>query len=509
MRAGITLLRAAALAGMFIAGAAGHQSAAAAMSPAKPNIVVISADDQALSSFNRELMPRTFHKLVDRSVNFENAIVATPLCCPSRAAFLTGQYGHNNGVLVNNYAFLRDKQSILPAWLKEAGYTTAHVGKYLNKFALFEPKPESAPTGWDFWRTNVGGPTYFDFTLGEDGRLVSYSGRDNYLTNVLSVHALELARELPEPFYLQVDHYAPHESGTGFARGCEGFASQSHPAEFRRFRNLRVPRPPSFNERNTRDKARGRNFPSRFGRKGRSRLTGQYRCMAASVHGLDRAIAFVIDELTRRGIFDETLFVFWSDNGFLFGEHRMAGKGVPYDGALRVPVVIKPPGSKLPRSVEAPVSNIDLAPTLTDYAGALPCAGGVCRQFDGRSLRPLIEGQNPAWSQNRPLLFESDPAPRARKITGGPVKGGSTFFCAYAGLWDAKHSYIHSVFQNKKKRACENRVDRSLFDLERDPYQVRALGSRKAARKRREWDALLARTLNCAGHTGSPAPACP
>ena len=516
MRLRISLAVAALAAGLAVAGAPGEPGPAAAAAPgaAPPNIVVISADDQALSSFNRELMPRTFHKLIDRSTEFRSAIVSTPLCCPSRATFLSGQYGHNNGVLVNNYAFLLEKQNILPAWLQEAGYTTAHVGKYMNKYSAFQPSPESAPAGWDFWRTNLGAPKYFDFTLGEDGKVVEYRGKDNYLTNVLSVHALELARTMPEPFYLQVDHYAPHESASeengGFARGCEGFASQSHPAEFRRFRNLRVPRPPSFNERDISDKAPARNLPRRFNERGETLLNRQYRCMAASVYGLDRAVAFVIEELTRRGVFDNTLFVFWSDNGFMFGEHRMFGKGVPYDASLRVPLVIKAPGARLPNRVDFPVSNVDLAPTLIDYAGGQPCVGTACRRLDGRSLKPLIEGQAPEWAPGRTLLFESDPVPRAHKLGGGAVKGGSSFFCAYAGLWDAKHSYVHSVFQNKRTRECEQKIERKMFDLEADPWQLRALGPKQAKAKRLYWDRLLLERLHCSGFDGAGgAPPCP
>lgn len=513
MRLRFSLVVAAALAGTVIVGGTGATAELRELRAAQPNIVVVSTDDQALSSFNRKFMPRTFKRLVARGASFENAIVATPLCCPSRAAFLTGQYGHNNGVLVNNYGLLLDKEQILPAWLQEAGYTTAHVGKYMNKYARFQPAPEVAPAGWDWWRTNLGEPKYFNFRLAEDGAAVDYSGGDQYLTDVLASHAKQLVRSMPEPFYLQVDHYAPHESGSlrngADASGCTGLAAQSRAADFTPFGSLKAPRPPSFDERNVSDKAPANNLPGRFGRAGRKALDLRYRCMAAAVYSFDRAMARLIDELTRRGLFDDTLFVFWSDNGFHYGEHRMAGKGTPFDESLRVPLVIKAPGSIAASASEAAVSNVDLAPTILDYAGAEPCVGDECRTLDGRSLRPLIEGETPSWSPGRALLFESDANFKARKISGAAVKGGSSFFCGYAGIWDAKHSYIYAVYQDKYARLCETEAERTLFDLENDPYQLRALGPNQAALKRSAWDALLRQHLDCAGHDGVSAPACP
>ena len=82
-------------------------------------------------------MPQTFDLIVDHGARFERAIVATPLCCPSRATFLSGQYGHNSGVLWNipGYGSLREPDNTLPVWLSRAGYRTVHIGRYLNLYA--------------------------------------------------------------------------------------------------------------------------------------------------------------------------------------------------------------------------------------------------------------------------------------------------------------------------------------------------------------------------------------
>jgi arylsulfatase A-like enzyme len=118
-----------------------------------PNVVVIQTDDQALGTFTDEVMPQTVAKLQERGTTFTQAIVSTPQCCPSRAAFFTGQYAHNNGVVSNipGYPLLDKPQSVLPAWLQKAGYRTAHIGKFLNGY---QPAIVPAP-GWTRWRTAV------------------------------------------------------------------------------------------------------------------------------------------------------------------------------------------------------------------------------------------------------------------------------------------------------------------------------------------------------------------
>ena len=126
----------------------GDQQGAAAE---RPNIVVIVTDDQDTGSFTRKLMPKTFG-LMDGGTRLTNFTIATPLCCPSRAAQLTGQYGHNNGVLSNHpgYQKLRDPRNVLPAWLRRSGYETAHVGRYLNGYrraARDGPRHRAGTTG--------------------------------------------------------------------------------------------------------------------------------------------------------------------------------------------------------------------------------------------------------------------------------------------------------------------------------------------------------------------------
>ena len=95
-------------------------STAAQRSHGRPNIVLVMLDDLALHQATRRYMPKVNRLIRDRGTNFKNAFLTTPLCCPSRATLLTGQYGHNNGVLKNTYPSLRDNNNVLPVWLRRA-----------------------------------------------------------------------------------------------------------------------------------------------------------------------------------------------------------------------------------------------------------------------------------------------------------------------------------------------------------------------------------------------------
>ena len=117
----------------------------------KPNIILILTDDQPYQTM--QYMPTVQKELVAKGVNFTNAYVTTPLCCPSRSSILTGLYVHNHGVKTNRIplggATVFDDSSTLPVWLQSAGYRTALMGKYLNDY---DALPEGyIPPGWDEW----------------------------------------------------------------------------------------------------------------------------------------------------------------------------------------------------------------------------------------------------------------------------------------------------------------------------------------------------------------------
>ena len=139
---------------------------AAAPDPGRPNVVVVLTDDQSVAELTPEAMPKTTRALADSGTTFTDSIVSSPLCCPSRAGFLTGEYPHNSGVFDNEpgYAALTDKGSTVYSWLQAAGYRTGHVGRYLLNYDRETPPGGdwqtdgglAAPPGLDDWFGYVG-----------------------------------------------------------------------------------------------------------------------------------------------------------------------------------------------------------------------------------------------------------------------------------------------------------------------------------------------------------------
>lgn len=454
-----------------------------------PNVVVIVTDDQTLASYREDVMPQTVAKLGARGTTFTEAITSTPQCCPSRAGFLTGQYAHNNGVVSNNpgYPSLKRPETVLPAWLQSAGYRTAHIGKYLNGYS---PAIVPAP-GWDRWRTTLE-TDYVDPKFSFDGKYVE---PNEYLTTVINREAEAAIDELSpgrKPFYVQIDQLAPHIGSRQEPGRCAG-GPIPPPAEESLYADATVPATPAIDEADVSDKPefiRSRPVASAAQR---DRFDLFYGCALATLPAVDRGIAGVVGALRRAGELDDTLIVYTSDNGYSYGEHRIAlTKGLGYEEHVRVPLVVRPP-EWFPRrfrrgaTIAAPVANIDIAPTILQLAGAKPCAEGAgCRRMDGRSLVPVLRGRRPDWTEGRAILTSFDINAEAY-----------TRSCVWAGLRTPKLSMIeHLSLPDPETDECVPSSEYELYSLERDPLQLQNLGT----------DARLARRLDrlrrCSGIEG-------
>jgi arylsulfatase A-like enzyme len=450
---------------------------------AQPNIVVITTDDQALSMLHGKFMPNAFKQIAEQGTMFTNSIVTTPLCCPSRASLLTGEYAHNHEVTANFYPLLRDKGNVLPAWLGRAGYRTAHVGKFLNGYERAVTDPAEVAPGWDVWYTTLGATRYFDYDVSANGRRIHFgTGRRSHVTRVLNNKAATLIRRFgpgPTPLYLQLDHRAPHtETGINSGGRCGARAVPENPRDEKADRGLALPVTPSFNEADVTDKPsfiRDRPLLS----EGRvKKITKRYDCAIGALRSVDRGIKQIVGALKQVGELGNTVLVFTSDNGFYFGEHRIArDKTHPYEEGIRVPLMIRIPGAApggvpLVPQVHEQVANIDLAPTFLDLAGADSCApdgpddGGEedCRVMDGRSLMPLLTG-TPGWPSSRALLVEYD---------GAGSKGTSS--CKYEGIRLPGRFYVeHVEVPDPLTGICHEADEAELYDLSADPYQLQNL----------------------------------
>jgi arylsulfatase A-like enzyme len=477
VRVGPPIATAAAALVAALAGPVGAAEGAEGSKSPRPNVVLIVTDDQTLASYSPEVMPKTAELLEGTGTRFSNAFVTSPLCCPSRASMLTGQYGHNNGVLRNEYGPLDAKGNTLPVWLQEAGYRTMHVGRYLNFYEPVTEEHEVAP-GWDEWRTITGGSDYFDYELEVGDRTVRYGHEDaDYVTRVINeraAHMIERYGPQEQPFFLQVDHIAPHQASGTRALGCKS-SPIPDPRDRHRFRDLPLPVPPSLNEPDNSDKPSFvRSLPP-MDEGDMRRATRRHRCSLASLRAVDRGVGRLFDSLERAGELAETAVFFVSDNGYYFGEHRIPDKKHnPYEEAIRVPLLIRLPKALRDGAPRQPVrdetvANIDIAPTILRLAKAAPCPpSAACRTLDGRSLVPLLQGRAGSWPNQRDLVIEL-----AR--IGSPTDVGGRA-CAYSGIRTASPSgtsalYVEHTSAVAANGACEPVDERELYDLAADPWQ--------------------------------------
>jgi N-acetylglucosamine-6-sulfatase len=320
-----------------------------------PNVVVIMTDDQRADSL--QFMPILQSKLADSGITFTNSFVTTPLCCPSRASFLTGQYAHNHGVLVNNgpRGGLEnfDDSETLATLLDGAGYNTALIGQYLDGYGDLLDRGESyIPPGWDEWF--ILNHAYYDFATDENGEITRWE--DVYSTDLLREKAVDfIASALPGgPFFLWLTTTAPHDPAIAATRH-QGTCDE-----------LEIAQPPSFNEADIEDKPAWVQEARLRGERGVAKSLDDERDAICTLKAVDEAVGAIVDALEPE--LNRTLVVFTSDNGLLTLEHRLSFKENIYEEAIRVPLVVRypPAGSG---TNDRLVLNIDLAPTILTAAG--------------------------------------------------------------------------------------------------------------------------------------------
>ncbi|MGH9876321.1 MAG: sulfatase-like hydrolase/transferase [Nitrososphaerales archaeon] len=383
----------------------------------QPNIVVFMADDIDQRSLDIMLeqgfMPNLKGEIVDEAVTFTESIVTYPLCCPSRATFLTGQYPHNHNVMSNlppNGGVLKlDDDHTIATWLQDAGYHTMFVGKYLNRYAIDTTKTY-VPPGWSDWQaaaTNSG--AMYNYTVNDNGVTVNYGSKENatnYQTDVLAKRTVQAINETEafdgQPFFAYINPLATHQDASnkpclvnnGQQVTAPVFIKPPAPAprhnETTAHLNFLDFVPLSFNETEVSDKTPHVRYKpinathfACFDRLWHSRME--------SLMAVDDMIGNVTTLLEANGELDNTILIFTSDNGYQLGEHRLYEKERWYEESIRVPIYMRIPGVE-PQTIGRLVVNNDLVPTFLELAGA-----SADITIDGRSLMPLISDSAIPW----------------------------------------------------------------------------------------------------------------
>ncbi|HTG47196.1 MAG TPA: sulfatase [Actinomycetota bacterium] len=367
-------------------GAVALRSIRPAPAERRPNILLILTDDQSLDTLpsSPAAMPFLQSQLADPAghwLRFPNAVVPTPLCCPSRATLLTGRYDVHTGVRNNSEGPNLDDANTLPVWLHDAGYTTGLVGKYLNDYPF--ARAPFIPPGWDRWfaKENTNESTaYFDYDVVDQGGVRHYGhAPEDYATDVLGGAAAAFLRAAPRtsPWFLYFAPNAPHAPSIPAPRYADAFPGYLPP----------LASPAELNDVRGKPAYVRRRPP--VGPTLRAELQQDELLEWRSLRSVDDAIRVLFGTIRARGELDDTVIVFLTDNGFEFGQHRLTTKRFPYEPSIGVPFAIRTPWASA-ATLPTLVSNLDLASTVAALAGVEP---GLPQ--DGISLAPLVYGRAP------------------------------------------------------------------------------------------------------------------
>ena len=400
------------------------------------NVVLILSDDER--SDGTAVMKNVQTLLANHGVSFTDAHVTTSMCGPSRASILTGQYAHHTGVLENfgphAYPAFKEQSEDLPTWMQRAGYQTALVGKYINGYTGAAGH-HMIPPGWDDWQVMDSIPmeAYYNYSINDNGRLQHYGNKpSDYSTTVLTNKAVQFIHGARHPFFLYFAPVAPHLPAIPDKRD-QG-----------KLENIAPIHSPAFNQRNV-----GKE-PWRFWHKDLLSAAAQLYInhvrirQEESLLALDRSVRSVVQALKARHELNRTVILYTSDNGFLWGEHRLGGKVWPYEESTHVPLIVRTPWTKIPERNNQPVLNIDLASTISELAGVKP---GLPQ--DGRSLVPFLREKQIPWRH----AFLEEYLGKDMLQSGGPP--------AYEAVQTRRNLYVQ--YRNGW---------RELYNLKKDPWEM-------------------------------------
>ena len=439
-----------------------------------PNIVFILIDDLRWDDLGIAGHPFVKTPNIDRigreGALFRNAFITAPLCSPSRASFLTGQYPHTHGITDNvDRSAASHKLITFPFLLQQSGYTTAFIGKW------HMGNDDSQRPGFDRWVSFKGQGSYLDPGINEDGKELKANG---YITDLLSGYAIEfIKRRHDKPFLVYLAHKAIHPEVMQHDDGSVNLAEAERfiPAERHRslFTGEKIPRRASAMRPPTGKAALERKIGdlpplgANTGTRDESVL-GRLRSLIA----IEEGVGEILKALKETGQLDNTVIVFTSDNGYFYGEHGLSvERRLAYEESIRMPLLIRYPRAVKPGTVRDEFAlNIDLAPTLLELAGV---SGPM--KMEGRSLVPLLKGAKTGWRKSFLVEYYSDKVfPRIRQM-------------GYKAVRNERWKYIHYF---------ELEGMDELYDLKADPYEMKNIIRQPSAARiveemKREMERLL------------------
>jgi len=452
------------------------------------NVVFILSDDHRYDfmGFMDEapsyLETPNMDRMARGGAHMKNAFVTTSLCSPSRASILTGQYTHRHGV-VDNQSAVPDSAIFFPQYLQKAGYQTGFVGKWHMGHSSAEPRK-----GFDYWVSFKGQGKYYNPTLNENGKQVSYSD-STYITSLLTDKALTFLdeRNKENPFFLYLSHKAVHANfkparedkgtyenepvnypSTMFPPGydladAEGKGFNPEPED--------IPSPKEYNYEDVPNWVKEQRHSWHgvdYMYHGQIQFDDFYHRYLETLLGVDRSIGKVLSYLEKNNLMENTVVFYMGDNGFSFGEHGLIDKRQAYEESIRVPLLVYAPSMIAENTkVEPMVQNIDIAPTILELAGLKRPDN-----MDGRSFAPMLKGEKMADWRKRIYYeyFWERPFPQTPTIHA--VRTDSFKYIRYYGVWDINELYniqddpdeSNNLIRADKYRDLSKQLNSDIFD---------------------------------------------
>lgn len=452
----------------------------------RPNILYIMSDDhsyQTISSYGYGLNKTpNIDRIGQEGVVFRNSFICNSLSGPARAVILTGKFSHMNGYRDNAPGAIFDgSQQTFPKILQKAGYQTAVIGKW---------HLGSLPTGFDYYSVHTGQGTYYnpDFIEPDGNKL--YQGYATDLTATNTMKWLD-GRNKDKPFMVMMHFKAPHRNW------------MPAPGKMGMYEDVTFPIPETFydtyegrqaakeqkmsvaldmeigndnkilghntdkgdlpNELYRMDSKQRRAWDNTYvpiiaeynanPRTGKELVEWKYqrymRDYLKCVSSVDDNIGRVIDYLKKNGLWENTIVIYTSDQGFYMGEHGWFDKRFMYEQSFRTPLLMSYPNgiNKDLKDIDGLVQSIDYAPTFLDYAGI-----EIPSDMQGESLKPLLSGQKTSVHDAIYYHYYEYPLPHGVK--------------RHYGIRDGRYKLVHFYFDIDKWE---------LYDLEKDPAEMNNL----------------------------------
>lgn len=435
----------------------------------RPNILFVMTDDHAvphLGCYGSTLV-RTPHidRLANEGVLFENAFCTNSLCAPARASVLTGAYSHIHHIYGNSEAKdaierLNPEIPTYPEILRTNGYRTGIVGKW---------HLSHNPVGFDYWCVLPGQGLYFDPEFIDNGKRRRITGYCTDITTDLALGFLNQAGS-DTPWCLVYQHKAPHRPFKPAPRHANMYAGRE------------LPYPETYNDdyatRRVAREAEDMRFdislagdypelPKNLSAAERKNWLYQrwVKDYFAAIHGVDENLGRVLAYLEKTRQIDNTLIIYTTDNGFFVGDHGWYDKRFMYEPSLRIPLIVRPPGGVRGGHKAGHMAlNIDIAPTILDYAGV-----EIPATVQGRSLRPILEGGSPPdWRKSIYYAYYENSWRLAGKGKEAMADPTFQYFTPHRvgphrGVRDSRYKLIHYYSEGDYWE---------LFDLEQDPNEL-------------------------------------